>query len=170
VCRCCVCVQVLNGSTHNGTSEPKQIPWPIPADLYARRHCSRSLLSLLSVYMCLRLIVCRLCGVRLWAAPRLLGLVVPRPRFLSERFCTPNARVFVCRVRFLFCGNDVYCIHNHIICMITRPPCALATCWLRTCRSSPDFCALAVWQDQHHVRCCRFINGNHVATHTFTQC
>jgi hypothetical protein len=44
------------------TTEPKQLPWPKRADstLYARRHCSYSLLSLLSVHMCTCLMYLRL--------------------------------------------------------------------------------------------------------------
>ena len=113
---CCAdvaCVQIVNGSTHNGT---KHIPWPKRADstLYARRHCSRSLLSLLSVHMCICLMYLRLRGVSLWAAPRLLGLGNPRRRFHSGRFFTPVARAFVCRVR---CCFDVET--THIVFTIT---------------------------------------------------
>jgi hypothetical protein len=150
-------------------TEPKQLPWPKRADstLYARRHCSRSLLSLLSVHMCICLMYLRLRGVSLWVAR------AGQPAFpISVRaFHYPcRARVRVpCWLLYRW-GNNTYRIHDHIICMITAPPCALATCWLRTCHPSPDSCALAFWQEEHHVRCCSFINDNHVVAHTFTQC
>jgi hypothetical protein len=48
------------------TTELKHTSWPQRADstLYARRHCSRSLLSLLCMHMCICLLYFRVRGVR----------------------------------------------------------------------------------------------------------
>ncbi len=75
------------------------------------------------------------------------------PIFARDYLYPCRARVRVSCLLLFHCGNDLYRVHYHMICMITEPLCALATCLLCTCRSSPGpslYCLFG--QGYHHVR------------------